>query len=138
MRTRARRFNRYLGYYLTTSGQVYWSDEHVYPDDYRRALDPLLKSARATEMITEFYVPREKQADFMSAAGEELRRRNANPIYGTVRLIERDDETTLASVVQHLHVTIHQYWFDSNDLYHVIQMVALWMLYRAGTMRAHA
>lgn len=92
-------FRRYLGYYLTTSGQVYWSDEHqlsFYPDDYHRTLDPLLKSARATEMITELYVPREKLADFMSAAGEELQRRNANVIYGTVRLIERDDESTLA------------------------------------------
>lgn len=92
-------FQRYLGYYLTTSGQVYWSDEHqvsFYPDDYHRTLDPLLKSARATEMITELYVPREQLADFMSAAGEELRRRNTSVIYGTVRLIERDDESTLA------------------------------------------
>ena len=92
-------FQRYLGYYLTTSGQVYWSDEHqlsFYPDDYHRTLDPLLKSARATEMISELYVPRERLADFMSAAGEELRRRNANVIYGTVRLIETDNESTLA------------------------------------------
>jgi len=92
-------FQRYLGYYLTTNGQVYWSDEHqlsFYPDDYHRVLDGLLKTARATEMITELYVPREKLADFMGAAAEEIRKRNANVIYGTVRVIERDDETALA------------------------------------------
>jgi FAD/FMN-containing dehydrogenase len=92
-------FQRYLAYYLTTNGQVYWSDEHqlsFYPDDYHRALDPLLKSARATEMITELYVPPEKLPDFMSAAGDEIRKYDASVIYGTVRLIEQDDETTLA------------------------------------------
>ncbi|MGZ5431821.1 MAG: FAD-binding protein [Thermoanaerobaculia bacterium] len=92
-------YQRYAAYYLSTNGQVYASDEHqlgFYPDDYHRALDPLLRSARATEMITELYVPREKLADFMSAAGEEIRRRNASIIYGTVRLIEQDEETTLA------------------------------------------
>ncbi len=92
-------YRRYADYYLSTNGQVYESDEHqlgFYPDDYHRALDPLLRSARATEMISELYVPREKLADFMNAAGEEIRRRDASIIYGTVRLIERDDETTLA------------------------------------------
>jgi len=92
-------FQRYLGYYLTTNGQVYWSDEHqlsFYPDDYHRAIDPILKSARATEMISELYVPREKLSDFMSAAAEEIRHHGANVIYGTVRLIEQDNETTLA------------------------------------------
>lgn len=92
-------YKHYAAYYLSTNGQLYWSDEHqlgFYPDNYHRALDPLLKTARATEMITELYVPREKLADFMNAAGEEIRRRNASVIYGTVRLIERDDESTLA------------------------------------------
>jgi FAD/FMN-containing dehydrogenase len=107
-------FERYAGYYLSTSGQVYWSDEHqlsFYPDDYHLALDPLLKTARATEMITELYVPRPRLADFMAAAGEELRRRKENVVYGTVRLIERDDETVLpwakqpyACVIFNLHV----------------------------------
>lgn len=94
-----RAYKRYVGYYLSTSGQLYWSDEHqlsFYPDDYHRTLDPMLKSAPATEMITELYVPREKLADFMHAAADEIRKRNANVIYGTVRLIERDDDSFLA------------------------------------------
>lgn len=92
-------FERYVGYYLGTSGQVYWSDEHqlsFYPDNYHQPLDAALKSGAATEMITEIYVPRPRLADFMLAAGEELRRLNTSLIYGTVRLIERDDETFLA------------------------------------------
>ena len=107
-------YQRYVGYYLSTNGQLYWSDEHqlsFYPDDYHRALDPLLQSARATEMITELYVPRQKLADFMGAAAEELRRRNESVVYGTVRLIERDDESVLAwakeryaCVIFNLHV----------------------------------
>jgi FAD/FMN-containing dehydrogenase len=107
-------YRQYVGYYLTTSGQVYWSDEHqlgFYADDYHRALDPLLKMPPGTEMISELYVPRAKLADFMLAAAEELRRRKENVIYGTVRLIERDEESFLrwakqpyACVVFNLHV----------------------------------
>lgn len=107
-------YRHYAAYYLSTNGQVYWSDEHqlsFYPDDYHRALDPLLQSARATEMITELYVPREQLADFMHAAAEELRRRDESVVYGTVRLIERDDESVLAwakqryaCVIFNLHV----------------------------------
>jgi FAD/FMN-containing dehydrogenase len=107
-------YRQYVGYYLSTNGQVYWSDEHqlsFYPDDYHRALDPMLKTARATEMITELYVPRARLAEFMMAAREELRRRNESVIYGTVRLIERDDESFLAwakqqyaCVIFNLHV----------------------------------
>lgn len=35
-------------------------------------------------------------------------------------------------IVQYWHWTIDPYWFDFNDIYHCIQMVALWMLYRAA------
>lgn len=92
-------YRQYVGYYLSTSGQVYWSDEHqlgFYADNYHQALDPQLKMPPGTEMITEIYVPRAKLADFMSAAREELRQRQQNVIYGTVRLIERDEESFLA------------------------------------------
>jgi FAD/FMN-containing dehydrogenase len=107
-------YRAYVGYYLSTNGQLYWSDEHqlsFYPDDYHAALDRTLQSARATEMITELYVPRERLADFMGATAEELRRRNESVVYGTVRLIERDDDTMMAwakeryaCIVLNLHV----------------------------------
>ena len=47
-------------------------------------------------MITEIYVERARLAAFMEDAREALRAHRANVIYGTVRLIEKDDETFLA------------------------------------------
>lgn len=38
----------------------------------------------------------------------------------------------LGAVVQQSRVTVDPKWLDYNDIYHVIQMVALWMLYRAA------
>ena len=93
-------FARYSEHYLATSGQVYWSDTHqlsTYLDDYHRKLDARYGvSARATEMISELYVPRSRLPDFMSAVAEDFRRNAVDVIYGTVRLIERDDESFLA------------------------------------------
>jgi FAD/FMN-containing dehydrogenase len=62
-------------------------------------------------MITEIYVQRPSLAEFMDDARRELRARKANVIYGTVRMIERDDESYLAwarerfaCVIFNLHV----------------------------------
>src|SRR3546814_6375785 len=64
-----------------------------------------------SEMITELYVPRSRLADFLGAAADGLRRRRAQVVYGTVRLVERDDDSLLAwarepwaCVVFNLHV----------------------------------
>ncbi len=97
---KSRAFDLYTRHYLASSGQVYWSDLHQltpYFDGYHQEIDRRLGAAHsATEMIGELYVPRPRLADFMAAAGEELRRRGTDVIYGTVRLIERDDESVLA------------------------------------------
>jgi FAD/FMN-containing dehydrogenase len=93
-------YQRYVGYYLGTNGQVYWSDEHqlsFYPDNYHRDLDVAFKApGPATEIISELYVPRPRLGDFMTEARELLRRNGSGVVYGTVRLIERDDESFLA------------------------------------------
>ena len=111
---KTRAYRRYADYYLSTDGQVYWSDLHqlaAYLDDYHGGVDQRLGHA-GSEMITELYVPRERLADFMAAAAKELRGRGADVIYGTVRLIEKDDESFLAwakepyaCVIFNLHVT---------------------------------
>jgi len=92
-------FQRYADYYLSTSGQIYWSDMHqmsYYPDNYHIALDRHLHAKdKATELITEIYVERSALPLFMRDAGELLRRSKEDLIYGTVRLIEADDETFL-------------------------------------------
>ena len=69
----------------------------AYVDNYHDALDQATGAElKATEMITEIYVERPRLAAFMEDAREVLRGREANVIYGTVRLIEQDDETFLA------------------------------------------
>ena len=112
---KARAFDEYAGFYMSTNGQTYDSDTFQlsqYIDDYHQELDRSLKAAvKCTETITELYVPLPSLADFMGAAGRELRERSANVIYGTIRLTEHDDETFLnwarqpyACIVFNLHV----------------------------------
>jgi FAD/FMN-containing dehydrogenase len=95
---KTRAFEAYARHYLATSGQVYWSDTHqlsTYLDDYHRAIDRP-GSPRATEMITEIYVPRPALAAFMEEARDRFRREGTQVVYGTIRLIEQDDESFLA------------------------------------------
>ena len=110
-----RAFDAYAARYLESSGQIYQADAQLttpYLDDYHAAIDRACgATVPGSEMITEVYVPRQRLTSFMAAAREELRRRRANVIYGTIRLIERDDETFLpwardryACVVFNLHV----------------------------------
>ncbi|HEV2986753.1 MAG TPA: FAD-dependent oxidoreductase [Vicinamibacterales bacterium] len=95
-----RAFEVYSSRYLKTSGQIYWADWQLsaaYVDNYHADLDRALRArVKATEMISEIYVLRPQLAPFMDGARTALRRRRANLIYGTVRLIERDEETFLA------------------------------------------
>ncbi len=101
-------FDAYTQHYLATSGQLYHSDTHqlaFYAGGYHADVGP------GSEMITEICVPRARLADFMHEAARELRRVGADVVYGTVRLIERDDESFLAwatdpwaCVIFNLHV----------------------------------
>jgi FAD/FMN-containing dehydrogenase len=90
----------YTAHYLTTNGAIAWSDLHQmtdYTDDYHTALDQFLGvTEKATEMITEIYVPRAGLARFMADVREDFRANDVDLIYGTIRLIERDDESFLA------------------------------------------
>ena len=97
---RSAAFERYAAYYRATSGQVYWSDRHqlaTYVDDYHAKLAAHLPHvAGGSEMISELYVPRAALATFLEAARHDVRARDMQLVYGTIRLIERDDETVLA------------------------------------------
>jgi FAD/FMN-containing dehydrogenase len=99
-RYKRRAFEVYSRRYLQTSGQIYWADSQLsaaYVDGYHAHVDRALGArVKATEMITEIYVERGSLAAFMEAARGVLRRDRADVIYGTVRMIERDDETFLA------------------------------------------
>ena len=95
-----RAYETYTSYYLSTSGQHYWSDTHqlsVYIDSYHDALDRQLSAThKGSEMISELYVPRSALAAFLSGIRADLRQNEVQLIYGTIRLIERDTESFLA------------------------------------------
>jgi len=108
-------FRRFTEFYLATHGQLYWSDTHqlnLYLEDYHGALDHRLGAAvRGSEMITELYVPRSRLLAFMHEVRRDFRLNAVDFIYGTIRLIEREDETALpwareswACVIFNLHV----------------------------------
>jgi len=103
-------FERYSEYYLSTNGQVYWSDTHqlsVYPENYHRQIDQRLHVPfPATEIIGEINVPRPMLKDFFDEVREDFRKNNVEVIYGTVRLIEQDDESFLAWARQPYACTI--------------------------------
>jgi FAD/FMN-containing dehydrogenase len=103
-------FERYAAYYLSTNGQIYWSDTHqlsIYPDNYHREIDQRLHAPYpATEVITEIDVPRSMLKGFLDEVREDFRKNKVELIYGTVRLIERDDESFLPWAKQAYACTI--------------------------------
>jgi FAD/FMN-containing dehydrogenase len=110
-----RAYEAYTSYYLSTSGQRYWSDTSqlgVYIDNYHEELDRRLGAKhKGTEMITELYVPRPALSSFLAEVRADFRQYNVQLVYGTIRLIERDAESFLAwarepwvCTVMNLHV----------------------------------
>jgi hypothetical protein len=111
---KTRAFRKFREFYRVSSGQVYWSDTHqsgYYLDDYHEELDQRTgRPQPGSEVITELYVPPAQLGPFMADVRQELRRQRADLIYGTIRLIRRDDETFLswaredfACVILNLH-----------------------------------
>lgn len=109
-------FKRYSAYYLSTNGQLYWSDTHqlsIYPENYHREIDQRTHAKHpATEIITEINVPRSQLESFLAEVREDFRRNDVELIYGTIRLIEKDDESFLpwasqpyACTIFNLHTT---------------------------------
>src|SRR5439155_10456601 len=102
-------FERYSKYYLSTAGQVYWSDTNQLAgnfDRYREAVDK-----RGTEMITEVYVSRDALLPFLSQVRKDFLRHDVDMTYGTIRWIEKDGESFLpwakepaVCIVCNLHV----------------------------------
>lgn len=94
-----RAFEIYTNHYLATDGQVYWSDDHqmsTYLDNYHLDIDRIAAARDpGSEMITELYVPRAELPGFLEAVRADFREHGAEIIYGSIRLIERDDETFL-------------------------------------------
>jgi FAD/FMN-containing dehydrogenase len=96
---RGNAFKRYCDYYLSTNGQTYWSDTNqlsAYLPNYAQRIREQIGGEESSLIITEIYVPRINLPDFLAHAGELLRSNRTIVIYGTVRLIEKDNESFLA------------------------------------------
>ncbi len=111
-------FESYASYYLTTNRQRYWSDRHqlaTYIDDYHTALDRTLRApSPATEMISEVYVPRDALPTLMARLREDFRTQDVKIIYGTVRAIERDGETSLPWARERWLCTVMNFHVEHN------------------------
>jgi hypothetical protein len=96
---KAEAFKRYSEYYLSTDGQCYWSDKHqlgFYNEKYIEYIRSFFPDWRhGSLMITEVYVPLREIANFMTNVANDATLKTMNIIYGTVRLIKKDDETYL-------------------------------------------
>ncbi|MFA6044815.1 MAG: D-arabinono-1,4-lactone oxidase, partial [Phycisphaerales bacterium] len=110
-----RAFTTYAQHYLATDGQLYYTDTHQlseYLDDYHAEIDRRTAApCKGSEIITELYVPPECLVEFLHAAARMLAARNAQVIYGTIRLIQPDTTTVMAwakrryaCVIFNLHV----------------------------------
>jgi FAD/FMN-containing dehydrogenase len=96
---REKAFKRYSDYYLSTNGQTYWSDTNqlsAYLPNYAQKIRDQIGGEESSLIITEIYVPRRDLPDFVAQAAELLRSNRTIVIYGTVRLIEKDNESFLA------------------------------------------
>ena len=96
---REKAFKHYSDYYLSTNGQTYWSDTSqlsAYLPNYAKKLREQIGGEESSLIITEIYVPRTDLPDFLAQAAKLLRSNRTIVIYGTVRLIEKDDESFLA------------------------------------------
>ena len=96
---REKAFKRYSDYYLSTNGQTYWSDTNqlsAYLPNYAQKLREQIGGEESSLIITEIYVPRGDLPGFLAQAADLLRSNRTIVIYGTVRLIEKDEESFLA------------------------------------------
>jgi FAD/FMN-containing dehydrogenase len=112
---KGRAWERYTRHYVRTHGQQYSHDRaqlgYYDPEYVHRVREARPELGPGSLMITELYVPRERIEEFMLAAARTLRRHEASLIYGTIRIIAKDDETFLpwarqnyACVVMNLRV----------------------------------
>lgn len=92
-------FDLYAKHYLKTDGQIYWSDTHqlgFYNEHYEDYLRSTIADYQpGSLMITEIYVPRERLGQLTQRVIQEAKAHQLDVIYGTMRLIEQDEESFL-------------------------------------------
>ncbi|MGE0269437.1 MAG: FAD-binding protein [Candidatus Omnitrophota bacterium] len=93
-------FDLYSRHYLTTDGQIYWADTHqlsYYFADYHDFVNQAMPDRPAGSlMITEVYVPRDDITEFIERVRADALADHFDIVYGTLRMIEKDEESFLA------------------------------------------
>lgn len=108
-------FEKYSAHYLSTNGNIYWSDSHqmsTYQKDQNlKYADKKGISSGSSLVISEIYFPREQLAQGMEECRTTALQQGMDIVYGTVRFIEQDTESFLpwarkryACVIVNLHV----------------------------------
>ncbi|MGE5445115.1 MAG: FAD-binding oxidoreductase [Ignavibacteriales bacterium] len=96
-------FKKLSSYYLSTSGQFYWSDTHqmgLYIKGYHHQLDQMLDTPEASDITTAVYVPRKDLAGFIDEVREDFRKNRVDLIFGDIGVVEKDNESFLAYAKQ--------------------------------------
>jgi FAD/FMN-containing dehydrogenase len=94
---KARAFGLYSGHYVATHGRAYWSDTmqlSTYIPGYAefvREMGACESDAPESLVIGEYDVPHGAMLEFMERARDVLRLHGVENIYGTIRLIRRDE-----------------------------------------------
>ena len=103
-------FRIYSEHYKRTCGQLYLSDRMQLSTYFNGYHKEMKGHNHGSEIITELYVPRNFLTVFLHRAANLLRQRQADVIYGTVRMIEKDRVAALpwatdnfACIVLNLH-----------------------------------
>ncbi|MCB9720233.1 MAG: tetratricopeptide repeat protein [Candidatus Omnitrophica bacterium] len=116
---KAKAFEVYSEHYLATDGQIYWSDSHqmsFYVEGYIEYLEKVMPDyPKGSLMISEVYVPRDRLTDFIEQVIKDVREQQMNVVYGTMRLIERDDESFLAWAKQDYACIIFNLRVEHSD-----------------------
>jgi FAD/FMN-containing dehydrogenase len=92
-------FEKLSSFYLSTSGQFYWSDTHqmgLYIKGYHHQLDQMLSTPEASDITTAVYVPRKDLTGFVDEVREDFRKNRVDLIFGDIGVIEKDNESFLA------------------------------------------
>jgi FAD/FMN-containing dehydrogenase len=96
---RRKGFDQYTNMFQSMNGELCWSDTSqmsTYHKGYREFINSKLEfDGPVSLMLSELYVPRETLPEFMKKATDVLLAGSVPNIYGTIRLIEQDDETFL-------------------------------------------
>ena len=116
---KTRAFNMYSSYYLSTDGEIYWSDLHqlsYYNPEYEDYLRKELPNyTPGSLMISEVYVPLKKIKPFVRKVQKIAREREPNVIYGTMRMIRKDNESYLAWAKQDYACVIFNLRVDHTE-----------------------